>query len=52
VTKVLEPILASPALPRSRQELREVLAREHLRRQRFQTELTEDRKRTLRRWLL
>jgi Uma2 family endonuclease len=44
VTKLLEPLLASPGLPHYVQELREVLAREHVLRQKFYEEITEQQK--------
>jgi Uma2 family endonuclease len=44
MSKVLEPLLASPELPRYVQELREVLAREMQRRQKFYEEMTEQQK--------
>jgi Uma2 family endonuclease len=44
VTKLLEPLLASPELPFYVQELREVLAREHALRQKFYEEITEQQK--------
>jgi Uma2 family endonuclease len=44
VTKLLEPLLASPELPRYVQELREVLARERALRQKFYEEISEQHK--------
>ena len=44
MTKLLEPLLASPQLPRYVQQLREVLAREHTLRQKFYEEITEQQK--------
>jgi Uma2 family endonuclease len=41
---VLEPILASPELPRYVRELHEVLAREHTLRQKFYEDISEQRK--------
>jgi len=44
MTKILEPLLASPELPRYLQQLREVLARERQLRVRFYEEITEQQK--------
>jgi Uma2 family endonuclease len=44
VTKLLEPLLASPALPRYVEELVEALARERTIRQKFYEEITEQQK--------
>lgn len=44
MTKLLEPLIASPALPRYVQELREVLARRHTLRQKFHEEMSEQQK--------
>ena len=44
MTKLLEPLLASPELPQYVQELREVLARESTLRRKFYEEITEQQK--------
>ncbi len=44
MTKLLEPLIASPQLPHYVQQLREVLAREHTLRQKFYEEITEQQK--------
>ena len=44
VTKLLEPLIASPQLPRYVQQLNEVLAREHGLRQKFYEGITEQQK--------
>jgi len=44
VTKLLEPLIASPHLPSYMQELREVLARESTLRRKFYEEITEQQK--------